>query len=76
MYIIMIRGFVSLSLDDFLAFALLCKIFMYLAEGDYYAINKGYTGFTQYEPNERSMLFLRKFSYALNEDASLLSISK
>ena len=49
---------------------------MYLAEGDYYAINKGYTGFTQYEPNERSMLFLRKFSYALNEDASLLSISK
>lgn len=76
LYIIMIRGFVSLSLDDFLAFALLGKIFMYLAEGDYYAINKGYTGFTQYEPNEHSMLFLRKFSYALNEDASLLSISK
>ena len=76
LYLIMIRGFVSLSLDDFLAFALLCKIFMYLAESDDYAINKGYTGFTQYEPNERSMLFLRKFSYALNEDASLLSISK
>jgi hypothetical protein len=75
-YIIMIRGIVTMSLDDVLSFALLSKVFLYIVEKKYDDINKGYTKLTQYKVNVRTLLFLRKFSYELNNDACLSSISK
>lgn len=75
-YLIMVRGIVDMTLDDMLAFAVLSKIFIYMVEEKPDKIDEGSANFTHYKTNGLTLLFLRKFSYNLKDDACLSSISR